>query len=106
MNRSNQPPSTGSWYETTLVRRERLASLISRLLQVHYGIDLVDVCLESDAAIERELERRLPAFEIVNELAEEFDLDRIDVSGWGDRSPKLTVDHEAAALQALTASSG
>lgn len=55
---------------------------IQKLLNKHYGIDLNDGGFDHDDYLASQLEAGVEPWQMVNELANDCDLDRIDADTW------------------------
>ncbi len=68
------------------------------LLSRHYGLTLND----TDLCVIALQEAGLRPYEAINDLAEKFDLERIDVNDYQQLSPAIRLAHELRVLRELS----
>lgn len=64
------------------------------LLSRHYGLTLNDTDLCEEVCVIALQEAGLRPYEAINDLAEKFDLERIDVNDYQQLSPPISLAHE------------
>ncbi|SQC20581.1 toxin of the YpjF-YfjZ toxin-antitoxin system [Klebsiella pneumoniae] len=72
------------------------------LLSRHYGLTLNDTALCEEVCVITLQEAGLRPYEAINDLAEKFDLERIDVNDYQQLSPALRLVHELRVLRELS----
>lgn len=71
------------------------------LLNRHYGLTLNDTDLCEEVCVIALQEAGLRPYEAINDLAEKFDLERIDVNDYQQLSPAIRLAHELRVLREL-----
>ncbi|MEB7586096.1 toxin [Serratia rubidaea] len=72
------------------------------LLSRHYGLTLNDTDLCEEVCVIALQEAGLRPYEAINDLAEKFDLERIDVNDYQQLSPAIRLAHELRVLRELS----
>lgn len=72
---------------------EIYTQIVNSLLERHYGITLDDTAFDADA-MARSLQNDIKAWELVNAIAEDADIERVD-TGWLPL-PRITSEDEVA----------
>jgi hypothetical protein len=73
--------------------------IATHMLQKHYGINLTETHFVQDTVVQRELAFNIRPFVALNEFAEDFHHERIDIPDRHRKSLKLTLSDE---IQAMT----
>jgi cytoskeleton-binding toxin CbtA and related proteins len=72
------------------------------LLSRHYGLTLNDTNLCEEVCVIALQEAGLRPYEAINDLAEKYDLERIDVSDYQQLSPAIRLAHELRVVRELS----
>lgn len=81
---------------------EEFQAVANGLLSAHYGISVNDTMLWDNEIVEEVIAAGHQPFQIVQEHAEEADLDRIDIQSWtGHAYPPLTEQDQLAAVDRI-----
>lgn len=72
------------------------------LLSRHYGLTLNDTDLCEEVCVIALQEAGLRPYEAINDLAEKFDLERIDVNDYQQLSSAIRLAHELRVLRELS----
>lgn len=80
---------------------EKFQGVANELLSTHYGIGIDDTFLWDTDIVEEVIAGGFQPFQVVQEHAQEADMDRIDASSWTGQTayPPLTEQDQAAAAQ-------
>lgn len=86
---------------------EDYQGVANELLSAHYGIGINDTMLWDNEIVEDVIAAEQQPFQVVQEHAEEADLDRIDNQSWtGHAYPPLTEQDQLAAVDRIQNSQG
>lgn len=84
------------------MNQEVYAQVVDTLFRRHYGISINDTLLSEERYLRECMEHGQKPYEAVNEVANKWDLDRID-GRYGERRRPLTPNDERAAMPAHAA---
>lgn len=84
--------------ENTIVGEYQL--IADYLLKKHFGLTLNDTDLHDNAVVQQLVESNIPVYEVINQLVEKYQLDRIDQNYWSSACPLLAMKDYLVAVVA------